>query len=68
MRSLTRVASVPGGEYADQVLRALCIADTVAKKAVYGQNVRQVLAYVESGNVDAGIVYRTDAAVSPEGQ
>lgn len=59
-------ASVPAGEYADQVLRALGIADTVAKKAVYGQNVRQVLAYVESGNVDAGIVYRTDAAVSPQ--
>jgi molybdate transport system substrate-binding protein len=59
-------ASVPAGEYADQVLRALGIADTVAKKAVYGQNVRQVLAYVESGNVDAGIVYRTDAAVSPK--
>jgi molybdate transport system substrate-binding protein len=57
-------ASVPAGEYADEVLRSLGIADAVARKAVYGQNVRQVLAYVESGNVDAGIVYRTDAAVS----
>ncbi|HET7229192.1 MAG TPA: molybdate ABC transporter substrate-binding protein [Longimicrobium sp.] len=57
-------ASVPAGEYADEVLRSLGIADAVGKKAVYGQNVRQVLAYVESGNVDAGIVYRTDAAVS----
>lgn len=57
-------ASVPAGEYADEVLRSLGIADAVGRKAVYGQNVRQVLAYVESGNVDAGIVYRTDAAVS----
>jgi molybdate transport system substrate-binding protein len=57
-------ASVPAGEYADEVLRSLGIGDAVGKKAVYGQNVRQVLAYVESGNVDAGIVYRTDAAVS----
>jgi molybdate transport system substrate-binding protein len=57
-------ASVPAGEYADEVLRSLGIADAVARKAVYGQNVRQVLTYVESGNVDAGIVYRTDAAVS----
>jgi len=57
-------ASVPAGEYADEVLRSLGIAEAVGGKAVYGQNVRQVLAYVESGNVDAGIVYRTDAAVS----
>jgi len=57
-------ASVPAGEYGDEVLRSLGIADAVRAKAVYGQNVRQVLAYVESGNVDAGIVYRTDAAVS----
>lgn len=57
-------ASVPAGEYADEMLRSLGLAETVAGKTVYGQNVRQVLAYVESGNVDAGIVYRTDAAVS----
>ena len=58
-------ASVPAGEYAEQVLRALGIAEAVAPKAVYAQNVRQVLAYVESGEVDAGIVYATDAKVSP---
>lgn len=56
--------SVPAGEYAEEVLRALGIAEAVGKKAVYGQNVRQVLAYVESGDVDAGVVYRTDAAVA----
>ncbi|HEV7590145.1 MAG TPA: molybdate ABC transporter substrate-binding protein [Longimicrobium sp.] len=57
-------ASVPAGEYAEQVLRSLGIADEVAAKAVYAQNVRQVLAYVERGEVDAGIVYRTDAQAS----
>lgn len=57
-------ASVPAGEYALEALRSLGIAEAVAKKAVYAQNVRQVLAYVESGNVDAGIVYATDAAAS----
>jgi len=31
---------------------------------VPGKDVRQVLTYVESGNVDAGLGYRTDAAVS----
>ncbi|MFL5541765.1 MAG: molybdate ABC transporter substrate-binding protein [Longimicrobiaceae bacterium] len=57
-------ASVPAGEYAEQVLRSLGIAEAVAAKAVYAQNVRQVLAYVERGEVDAGIVYRTDALAS----
>ncbi|HEX7240356.1 MAG TPA: molybdate ABC transporter substrate-binding protein [Longimicrobiaceae bacterium] len=57
-------ASVPAGEYAGAALRSLGLAEAVAGKTVYAQNVRQVLAYVESGNVDAGIVYRTDAAVS----
>jgi molybdate transport system substrate-binding protein len=57
-------ASVPAGEYAEQVLRSLGVADAVAGKAVYAQNVRQVLAYVERGEVNAGIVYRTDALAS----
>lgn len=57
--------SVPAGEYAAQTFRALRIADAVARKTVYAQNVRQVLTYVESGNVDAGVVYRTDALASP---
>ena len=57
-------ASVPAGEYAEQVLRSLGIAEAVAAKAVYAQNVRQVLSYVERGEVDAGIVYRTDVRAS----
>ena len=57
-------ASVPAGEYAGEVLRALGISEAVERKTVLAQNVRQVLAYVEQGNVDAGVVYRTDAATS----
>ncbi|HKP74115.1 MAG TPA: molybdate ABC transporter substrate-binding protein [Longimicrobiaceae bacterium] len=56
--------SVPAGEYAEQALRSLGLAAAVAPKAVYAQNVRQVLAYVERGEVDAGLVYRTDALAS----
>jgi molybdate transport system substrate-binding protein len=54
--------TVPAGEYARQVLAHLKLTDVVAPKLVYGENVRQVLDYVERGEVDAGIVYATDAA------
>jgi molybdate transport system substrate-binding protein len=53
---------VPAGDYAMQVLTHLGIVDAVKDKFVYGQNVRQVLDYVARGEVDAGIVYTTDAA------
>lgn len=50
--------SVPAGQYAEQVLQKLGIYDKVKAKFVYANNVRQVLAAVESGNADAGLVYR----------
>jgi molybdate transport system substrate-binding protein len=56
--------SVPAGMYAQQTLTALGIYDAVRRKAVLASDVRQVLAYVETGNADAGIVYATDAAIS----
>jgi molybdate transport system substrate-binding protein len=56
--------SVPAGKYALEVLNFFKIADQVNSKAVYAKDVRQVLNYVATGNVDAGIVYRTDAQVS----
>jgi molybdate transport system substrate-binding protein len=55
--------SVPAGQYAKEVLSYLKIWDRIQGKIVLGTNVRAVLTYVETGNVDAGIVYRTDAAV-----
>ncbi len=56
--------SVPAGRYAQEVLVSFNMADKVNSKAVYGKDVRQVLNYVATGNVEAGIVYRTDAQVS----
>lgn len=56
--------SVPAGQYAEQVLKQLKIYDKIKPKFVFANNVRQVLAAVESGNADAGLVYRTDAAIS----
>ena len=56
--------SVPAGQYAKQVLEQLKIWSNIKSKLVYGNNVRQVLAAVESGNADAGLVYVTDAKIS----
>ncbi|RZM79877.1 molybdate ABC transporter substrate-binding protein [Leptolyngbya iicbica LK] len=60
--------SVPAGGYAKEVLTALNLFDTIQPKLVFGKDVRQVLAYVETGNVDAGLVYATDAQVSDQVQ
>jgi molybdate transport system substrate-binding protein len=57
-------ASVPAGQYAQQTLIALHLYDQVKGKLVLGKDVRQVLAYIETGNADAGFVYATDAQVS----
>ena len=55
---------VPAGQYAQEVLKKLGIWDKVNAKLVLAKDVRTVLAYVETGNVEAGIVYKTDAASS----
>ena len=56
--------SVPAGQYAQQVLEKLKIWTEVKSKLVFANNVRQVLASVESGNADIGLVYATDAKIS----
>lgn len=61
---LGEMDSVPAGRYAKQVFTSLGILDQVTAKAVYGKDVKEVLAWVETGNVDAGVVYSTDAESS----
>lgn len=56
--------TVPAGKYAKESLKKMDIWKDVAARVVYAKDVRQVLSYVETGNVDAGIVYKTDALVS----
>jgi molybdate transport system substrate-binding protein len=53
--------SVPAGDYAMQTLQAMKLAEPLADRLKTAANVRQVLDYVEQGEVDAGLVYRTDA-------
>lgn len=55
---------VPVGQYAKSVLERMNLWSAVEKRLVLGEDVRQVLNYVESGEVQAGIVYSTDAATS----
>jgi molybdate transport system substrate-binding protein len=56
--------SVPAGMYAQQAFDKLGITAQLQYKLVLGADVRGVLNYVESGNVDAGLVYLTDAKAS----
>jgi molybdate transport system substrate-binding protein len=58
--------SVPAGKYAKETLENVNVWREIEGKVVYAKDVRQVLTYVETGNVDAGIVYKTDALISPK--
>jgi len=60
--------SVPAGKYAKETLTKMGLWDALKDKVVYAKDVRQVLAYVESGNVEAGMVYLTDAKISDKVQ
>jgi len=55
--------TVPAGRYAEEVLRHFNLQETLKKKLIFSENVRQVLDYVARGEVDAGLVYSTDAMV-----
>ena len=57
---------VPAGTYAQQVLESEGIWDSLQKKMILSKDVQQVLTYVETGNVEAGIVYKTDAMHSDQ--
>jgi molybdate transport system substrate-binding protein len=62
--ALAGPAAVPIGVYTSQYLQAEGLWDKVKSKVVPVLDVRATLASVESGNVEAGFVYKTDAAIS----
>ena len=62
--ALAEPSSVPVGVYSSKYLTDEGLWDQVKPKVVPVQDVRATLASVESGNVEAGFVYKTDAAVS----
>jgi len=58
------VDSVPAGMYAKQVLEKTRLLEILKPHLVSCDSVRNVLFFVERGEVDAGIVYSTDAKIS----
>lgn len=64
--ALAEPQSVPAGIYAKEYLRSVKLWSKIIDKVVPLDNVRAALAAVEAGNVEAGIVYKTDAQISQE--
>ena len=59
--ALGEPSSVPAGKYADESLTNLNIKSEVEDKLVFAKDVKEVLAWVQSGNADVGFVYYSDA-------
>jgi molybdate transport system substrate-binding protein len=58
-------ASVPVGRYTKAVLEKARLWSALEPRTIGAQSVRQALDYVARGEVDAGFVYATDAAIVP---
>ncbi|MED2693502.1 molybdate ABC transporter substrate-binding protein [Bacillus toyonensis] len=59
-------ATVPAGMYAKQVFEGLNLYEVLKPKFVLATDVRHVLSLIETKQVDAGLVYKTDALISPQ--
>ncbi|HYA85876.1 MAG TPA: molybdate ABC transporter substrate-binding protein [Nitrospirota bacterium] len=58
--------TVPVGRYTEETFQYFKVSDMIKEKLVFAENVRQVLDYVARGEVDAGVVYSTDAMVKQQ--
>lgn len=55
--------TTPVGMYSMEVLKHSWVLPAVKKRLVFAEHVRQILDYVARGEVDAGLLYSTDALV-----
>lgn len=62
--ALAEPKTVPAGIYARKYLEKRGLWDKLSGRVIPTENVRAALAAVEAGNVEAGIVYGTDARIS----
>lgn len=53
--------TVPAGQYTEQTFSQLKLLPQIQAKLIFAEDVRQVLDYVVRGEVDAGVVYSSDA-------
>ncbi len=60
--------TVPAGKYAQETLTTMKLWDKIQPKLVMAKDVREVLTWVETGNVDAGLVYLSDTTQMKEGK
>jgi molybdate transport system substrate-binding protein len=66
--AMGRHASEPAGRYAREAINAQRLWPAVQRKAVWVDDVREVLALVAAGDVEAGFVYSTDVATAAPGR
>lgn len=59
--AIGQVDTVPVGQYAKESLEKLNIFNKIKDKLVYGKDVSAVKNYVETNEVDLGIVYKSDS-------
>lgn len=59
-------ASVPVGQYSEQIFTKLGIWENIKPTMVMSQDVRQTLDWVVTKNVNFGVVYKTDAIIEKE--
>ena len=59
--AVTDPSLAPAGRYSVTALQKIGVWEHILEKVIFSPNVRATLSYVESGNADIGIVYRTDA-------
>jgi len=64
--AISQPATVPVGRYTKAVLDRARLWGPLQARFIYTQNVRQTLDYLARGEVDAGFVYATDAALMKE--
>lgn len=57
-------SNVPVGQYSEEIFNNLDMMNLLQPKLIYANDVRTVLTWVEIGEVDAGLVYATDAYTS----
>ena len=56
----------PAGNYTRTALQNLGLWERLLPRIVFANDVRATLSYVQTGNADAGFLYRTDAAIADD--